>query len=135
MTLIVLPDAELVATSWLRGHADIPDAAHIGTELPAEPSWPVVRILRIGGAPAVAGWLDAPRLQVDVYHTTKQAAHDLARLAQAALGGLTGVHDEAVVTGVTDGVFRWNPDPQTDQPAYTFDVIVYLHPNPGDAGS
>ena len=78
----------------------------------------------------VAGWLDVARLQIDVYHTTKQAAQNLARLVQAALADLPGTRSAAVVTAVEPGVFYWNPDPPTGRPAYTFDVLVYLHPIP-----
>jgi len=129
MALTVLPDAELVATAWLRSHTDIPDIP-IGTEIPADPTFPVVRVVRVGGTPAVAGWLDVARLQIDVYHTTKQAAQNLARLVQAALDDLPGTRPAAVVTAVEPGVFYWNPDPPTGRPAYTFDVLVYLHPIP-----
>lgn len=133
MALTVLPDVELLAVAWLQAHEEID--VHVGTEIPAGPTWPVVRVIRIGGSPAVRQWLDVARLQVDVYATTKQAAHVLARLVQAALHDLRGVHDEGVVTAVDDGVFSWNPDPETGLPSYTFDVLVYTHPNPADGGS
>ena len=136
MTLVVLPDAELLVTGWLGGADEIAALyAHVGTEIPADPVLPIVRVLRVGGTPSVRGWLDVARVQVDCYADTKQAAHDLARLAQAAMHTMTGSHDEGVVTGVDDGVFAWAPDPDTTWPAYTADYLVYLHPNPATGGA
>jgi hypothetical protein len=132
MTLRVLPDAELLTVTWLAGIDELATLyAIIGTEIPAEPALPMVRVVRIGGSPAVRQHLDVARLQIDVWtdQGEKQAAHDLARLVQAAMHTMTGVHDEAVVTAVEDGVFAWNPDEATGWAGYSADYLVYLHPN------
>lgn len=138
MTLRVLPDAELLTVSWLQTVDELANLyAAIGTEVPAEPTLPFVRVIRIGGTPVVRQHLDVARLQVDVWteRGEKQAAHDLARLVQAAMHELPGAHDEGVVTCVEDGVFSWSPDEAAGWAGYTADYLVYLHPNPGDAGS
>lgn len=138
MTLRVLPDAELLTVAWLQTIDELANLyATIGTEIPADPTLPVVRVVRVGGTPTVRQHLDVARLQIDVWaeRDEKQAAHDLARLVQAALHEMPGVHDEGVVTCVEDGVFRWNPDEAAGWAGYTADYLVYLHPNPGDAGS
>lgn len=130
-TLRVLPDAELLTVNWLATVDEIANLyAHIGTRVPPDPVLPVIRVLRVGGVPAVRQHLDVARLQVDVWADSKQAAHDLARLAQSAIHELPGTHTEGVVTGVDDGVFRWAPDDDTGWAGYSFDVLVYLHPNP-----
>lgn len=138
MTLRVLPDAELLTVTWLQSIDELANLyAGIHTEVPADPTLPLVRVIRVGGTPTVRQHLDVARLQVDVWaeRGEKQAAHDLARLVQAAMHNLPGVHDEGVVTCVEDGVFSWSPDEATGWAGYTADYLVYLHPNPGDAGS
>ena len=138
MVLRVLPDAELLTVTWLQGIDEIANLyAGVHTEIPAGSTPPLVRVVRVGGTPVVPQHLDVARLQIDVWtdEGEKQAAHDLARLVQAAMHLLPGVHDEGVVTAVEDGVFAWNPDEPTGWAGYTADYLVYLHPNPGDAGS
>lgn len=138
MTLRVLPDAELLTVAWLQTIDELANLyAGVYTEIPASPALPLIRVMRVGGTPAVRQHLDVARLQIDVYadRGEKQAAHDLARLVQAAMHTMPGVHDEGVVTCVEDGVFRWNPDEAAGWAGYTADYLVYLHPNPGDAGS
>lgn len=138
MVLRVLPDAELLTVNWLAGIDEIATLyGAIYTEIPAGADPPIIRVLRVGGTPTVRQHLDGARLQIDVWcaEGEKQAAHDLARLVQAAMHTMTGVHDEGVVTGVDDGVFAWNPDDTTGWAGYSADYLVYLHPNPGAAGS
>jgi hypothetical protein len=138
MVLRVLPDAELLTVAWLQSIDEIASLyAGVYTEIPAGLDPPLVRVVRIGGTPTVRQHLDVARLQIDVWcaEREKRAAHDLARLVQAAMHTMTGVHDEGVVTAVEDGVFRWNPDDPTGWAGYSADYLVYLHPNPGAAGS
>src|SRR5688500_9575618 len=116
MTLRVLPDAELLTVTWLQ---TIDESANlygeIYTEIPNDTVPPIIRVVRVGGAPTVRQHLDVARLQIDVWTDPgeKQAAHDLARLVQAAMHTMIGAHDEGVVTAVEDGVFAWNPDEAT----------------------
>ncbi len=136
MVLRVLPDAELLTVNWLAGIDELASLyAAIHTKIPPDPALPIVRVLRVGGAPVIRQHLDVARLQIDVWADSKQAAHDLARLTQAALHEMVGVHTEGVVTAVDDGVFRWAPDTDMGWAGYSFDVLVYLHPNPGETGS
>lgn len=136
MTLRVLPDVELLVTAWLAEVDELANLyAHIGTEIPTEATLPVIRILRVGGSAVIRQHLDSARVQVDVWADGKQAAHDLARLTQAAMHELPGSHDEGVVTAVEDGVFAWSPDESTGWAGYTADYLVYLHPNPAAGGS
>lgn len=131
MPLRVLPDAELLVVNYLR---DIDELANlyvnVWTTLPPAPALPAVRVLRVAGAPAIRQHLDVARLQVDTWADTKEQAHTVARLVQAALHDMPGAHDEGVVTAVDDGVFRWAPDDETGWAGYQADYLVYLHPNP-----
>lgn len=129
MTLRVLPDAELLTVKWLQQHDELAGVG-VFTAVPASPTLPVVRVLRVGGTPVIRQHLDVARIQVDVWADGKQEAHDLARLVQAALHDMGGVHTEAVVTAIEDGVFRWNPDEPAGWAGYSADYLIYLHPNP-----
>lgn len=133
MPLRLLPDAELLAVNALRANADL--AALVGTRVytavPADPSFPLVRVSRIGGIPTIPQHLDVARLQVDAWGTTKHQARTVAATAQAALHAATGTHAQGVLTGVDDDLgLSWQPDPETDQPRYVFGVALYIHPNP-----
>lgn len=131
MPLRVLPDAELLVVNYLRDIDELTNLyVDIHTRLPETPALPVVRVLRVGGTPTVRRHLDVARLQVDTWADTKQQAHTVARLVQAALHDLPGAHEEGVVTAVDDGVFRWAPDDDTGWAGYQADYLVYLHPNP-----
>lgn len=133
MALRLGADAELLVITYLRAHSDVQAALggqYVSSALPAEPSWPWVTVQRIGGAGfGPRGWLDVARLQVDAWADTKQNARSAAANILAALWDLPGVHTEGVVTGVEQDLgFRWEPDPETNQPRYLFGVAVYLHP-------
>ena len=136
MTLRVLPDAEMLVVNYLRSIEELANLyVDIWTRIPETPALPLVRVLRVSGTPAVRQHLDVARLQVDTWADTKEDAHTVARLVQAALHDMPGSHDEGVVTGVDDGVFRWAPDDETGWAGYQADYLVYLHPNPADGGS
>lgn len=138
MTLRVLPDAELLVVNYLRTIDELTNLyVEVCTRIPETPALPVVRVLRVGGTPTVRRHLDVARVQVDTYadgEEAKEIAHTVARLVQAALQEMPGSHDEGVVTGVDDGVFRWAPDDDTGWAGYQADFLIYLHPNPADGG-
>lgn len=131
MPLRLAADVEALVTGWLRAHPDIAAlvGARVVTELPAQPTWPTLRILRVGGIADYPGWLDPASIQVEAWAATKESANDLARAALAALSDLPGTHAEGVVTHVTQNLgLTWAPDEATDQPRYLFGVAVYTHP-------
>lgn len=133
MPVRLLPDAERLVGTYLRGHADVVAlvATRVSTELPANPIYPAVTVTRVGGVPSLAGYLDVARLELSCWATTKAAAHTLARTVEAALLGAPAVaHALGVVTDsrqVGDGL-NWNPDEETDMPRYQFVVELYIHP-------
>lgn len=133
MPLRVLPDAELLVVNYLREIDELANLyVKVWSKIPPAPALPLVRVLRVAGAPAIRQHLDVARIQVDTWadKNEKEQAHAVARLVQAALHEMPGAHDEGVVTGVDDGVFRWAPDDDTGWAGYQADYLVYLHPNP-----
>lgn len=133
MTLRVLPDVEMAALRWLKAQAELTALVgqRIYAKLPKAPTFPAVRLMRVGGTPVIAQHLDVARLQVEAFAPAKYDAWRVAATAQAAIHLLPGIHFEGVVTAVEDAVgLTWAPDNQTDRPRYLFDVLVYAHPHP-----
>ena len=131
MRAAVFPDSEAVAVVWLRAELGAPVATDLNGWTAGQSR---VVVTRIGGVPSIAYRLDNPRLDVDVYAATKEAAHDLAQLARARLHELPeGDHTAlgAVVANVTDDVgLQYLPDPDTRAPRYVFTVALAVHPSP-----
>lgn len=133
MPLRLLPDAELLTVNYLRGVSDVTAlvGTRVYTEIPAQPTWPLLRITRIGGLPTIRQHLDVARIQIDAWGTTKYQARTAAATAQAAIHAAVGPHTQGVVTAVEDDLgLTWAPDPDTNQARYTFGVSVFIHPNP-----
>jgi hypothetical protein len=131
--LRILGDVEFLCVEWLKAHPAV--VAEVGqrvwTSLPKEPSFPALRLFRVGGAPTIEQHLDVARIQVESFALSKYDARFVAATAQAALHVMVGVHDQGVVTAVEDAIGPiWAPDPPTNRPRYHFDVFVYLHPSP-----
>lgn len=133
MPLAVLADAELVAITYLRSVAEV--SAIVGTrvfwEIPNAPTWPLLRVTRIGGTASVPRRLDAARLQLEAWASTKGAATTLARTAQAAMWEARGTHAGAVISGVDDSLgLQWIPDDSSSppRPRVLWSQILYLHP-------
>lgn len=130
----LLPDAELLVTTFLRAHADV--AALVGTrvttELPPEPILPAVTVTRIGGVPSLAGYLDDARLEIAAWgaEDNKRQAEQVARTVEAAMLTIVGPQATGVVTNVMqEGLgLRWAPDETTDLPRYEMTFDLYIHP-------
>jgi hypothetical protein len=123
-----LPDVELIVTTYLRAHPDLPGG--VSTELPGEPTYPWLTVARVGGVPSIANYLDVARLEISSWASTKGAALALGRGAEAAVLAIPAAQAGAVVTGVIqvgEGL-HWNPDEETDVPRYQFVVEFYVHP-------
>lgn len=131
MALRLQVDAELLAVNYLRGRAEISAivGTRVSTELPSSPTWPYLTVTRLGGTADHLGWVDAARLQVDAWGTSKANASLLARTALAALREMPGSHALGVVSNVTQDLgLAWAPDDVSDRPRYLFGVVVYTHP-------
>jgi hypothetical protein len=133
MPLRLLPDAELLVVNRLRAAADITAivGTRVYTEIPATPTFPLLRINRVGGIPEIRQHLDVARIQIDAWATSKFQARRLAATAQAALHSLVGAHAEGVVTAVEDDLgLTWSPDDATGTARYVFGCALWLHPTP-----
>jgi hypothetical protein len=102
-----------------------------GFELPATPTYPAVRILRLGGSSVVDDWLDGARIQVDVFGGTAEQAWDATAAVRSKLWDLEGLHvpGSGMVTGIQEiSGPAWLPDPRTERARWTWDIRVYAHP-------
>lgn len=139
MPLAVLPDAELLTVEFLRSRAEVAAlvATRVWPEMPINPSFPALRVQRIGGAPRVPRRLDGARIQVEAWGTTettgRRDARTLAATAHAALWEMAGVYATGVVTGIDEDLgLTWSPDRAvvggTARPRFLFGVVVFAHP-------
>ncbi len=129
----VLPDIEALVIAWALDSDDVNTVDdRIYGALPANPTFPAIRVTRIGGTPPQRlHWLDEALLQVDVFGGPKATARLVAATFAAHLSAnLTGTHDLGVVTAVTVGGLQWQPDESFSpaKPRYTFDAQVTYHP-------
>lgn len=129
MSYIELPDIEAVAASALRtGNVC---SQRVYSSIPANPTYPLAIVERLGGIPAAKEKLDAARIQVSVWGTTKAEARTNAELARRVLHATEGNYFgsfEAYVTGVADELgLTWLPDVVTHKDRYIFAVMIYAH--------
>lgn len=119
MALDVLPDSQVIAVQHLIGVSEI--AAIVSTrvyrDLPQNPTYPLLRVFRIGGSPALQRRLDAASLQLEAWANTISDASGLARKAQAAMWELQStVTPYGVVADVRDTLgLQYLPDPVTNK--------------------
>lgn len=118
MTMLpVLPDAELLVITHIRGHAGLAGLLAGGrVSSTVRNERPCVQVTRVGGTP-MDGQEDDPRVQVAVWHTTDEAASLLARTIVATLPDLIGpqVRGWELVLGPI-------PQPDEDNARYIFDL-------------
>lgn len=131
MANAALPDAVRIVVDHLETANLTGVAGRVyGFELPPSPTYPAVRVTRIGGANVVNEHFDAARLQIDVFGGTTEAAHDAMAAVRAELWDLEGTN---AATGVVTGIQElsgpgWLPDPRTERARWTWDVRLYAHP-------
>lgn len=110
------PDVELLLTGWLRTALIVGPATtgpRVVRRLPGnlEQVLPVVQVTRIGGG-RTQQMLDRPRVDVDVFALSDEAASDLARRVEALLPSLRGVTTGGGTVGwvgIETGA-SWKPD-------------------------
>lgn len=99
-----------------------------GKQLPDDPGYPAVRLLRVGGPFDFEGHIDEANVQVDVYGNDETDTVDAAEAVRASLYRMVGrfsggfVMKTMELSGPTD-----LPDPRTERPRQTWDVRVYTH--------
>ena len=118
------PDTEAIATTALRAAG-----YRAASSIPANPTYPLVVVRRLGGTPAEKRVLDRATLQVDVWGNNKSEARDLGDAARRVLMNLEGtssVDFNGYITCVEDvlGLF-WLPDQETKRDRYIFSVALY----------
>jgi hypothetical protein len=124
----LLPNVEALTVHYLLAHSDV--SALVGqrvvTVLPNNPTFPLVRLFRIGGIPPLRKVLDEASLQVEAWADRKTQAYTLAATAQAALWDMAGVYAEGVVADVRSTLgLSYLPDPVlNEKPRYVFGVAV-----------
>lgn len=125
----LMPDAEAAIGTILR------DAGiRSYSSIPNKPTYPLVKVARVGGTPITRMRLDAAEIQLDVYADTKSAARALAARARQLIWAAEGTtvsisSGNAWVSGVEDSLgLSWLPDP-SNVPInrYVFSVRVFLH--------
>lgn len=133
MAVHVLPDIEKIVIEWALNTPEVNTvASRIYSAIPANPTFPLIRLFRLGGQPTSRLlWLDNALLQVDVFGGSKSTTRQIAETFRAyASAELVGGHGDGVVTAVEVGGLVWLPD--TDytpaKPRYTFDLTVTYHP-------
>lgn len=130
-----LPDVELVVVNYLRLVAAV-DAlidGRVFTVIPYAPTFPMLRVVRVGGAPLRDDPLrfDVAELELAAYGGSKADARRLIDTARAALGLIeTVTHPAAVVIGAAFGEARYLPDPDFTpaKPRYILAAAVTIHP-------
>lgn len=120
---ILFPDAVALAVTFLAGLL----GEHVGQDVPPDHTIDdtCVTVLRTGG-PRRNLVTDDAQLTIETWAPTSTEAHDLAQLTRAHMLSLAGeVIDGVAVYRVGELAGPQNlPDPESDQPRYTFSVSV-----------
>lgn len=132
---VTAPDVEAAVAWWLRADGGVANLAdtRVGTIVPGSPTWPLVRLVQVGGTVLHGGWAYRALIDVHAYAADKAGARRLGGECQRALAVMAGIVRDAVIPGtslLTD--LRWLPDPSWEppQPRYVFTVAVAYHPLP-----
>lgn len=138
MEAIVFPDAATITIDHLvevlpfDGYTD----ATVHGEIPNPRPDEFIVVERIGG-PRQTLVSDAAHLAVDCWSTDDVAAHDIAQIVRARILSMRGEVIGGYAVGRIDemsGPYR-NPDPDSAQPRYSFQVTVPVRGESLDAGS
>lgn len=136
----MVPDAERIVSAWLRDQAEITALVEqrVYTALPEGPTFPLLRITRIGGAPISSQplHLDAATIQFDAYGGPKKTALTIAETVRELLSteDFRVAHEidgdpVGTVTAVQWGILAYVPDDlyTPAQPRYVFDASIFVH--------
>lgn len=133
MALQLLPDVEAFLYRYLGTQPDVAAlvAGRVYTRIPNAPAFPLLRIVRVAGAPVYSAplFLDNALVQFDAFGGSSVQAFTLAETVRAALAALPGSgDDQLLVTGVTFGTFAAADDDSYDppKPRYRFDAFLYV---------
>lgn len=128
-----LPDVEAIIVRYPNGLEELRQAGVkqiAGPESPNNPKYPMVYVHRFGGTAVMPGWLDNPRVQIDVWglNDTVQLRRIGAKV-RAALHRMPVVQSDGVVkiVGETLGPQYFRAS-DTRRPRYLLEVEVTAHP-------
>ena len=119
-------DAEAVAVTVLTAALD-PDV-HVGTRYAG--TLPAVVVQRIGGIADTFGTIDRPRLDIEAWAGSKEAAYDLAEsIRQAVWDAVGSVHGGVTLADSRESLgLQYVPDSETEgTPRYLFTVEWTFH--------
>lgn len=120
------PDIEAVCGKALRA-AGVCDG-RVYSSIPANPVYPLARVIRLGGLPVEKHRIDQPRIQVDVWGTNKSEARDAAEAARLTLHQLEGTTDSEFAAFIScvelDQGPTPFPDPDTGRDRYMLTVRI-----------
>ncbi len=133
MNYLEFPDFEAIANKSLRD-----GGYRVYSSVPSNPEWPLMVVHRAGGFSPVRRYLDAARIQVDVWGgakgdsepVPKSTIHDMAAHARVLLLELEGttINDpvDAFISAVDDAQsLMWLPDDSTGRDRYLFQVLIF----------
>lgn len=123
------PDIEAMVGAALRAEGVC--GRRVYSSIPANPTYPLVTVARLGGVPPDRRRLDRARIQVDVYGNNKAEARDAAELARRVvleMEGETFASFNGFVSDVEDELgLTFLPDQDTKKDRYLFAVGVFAH--------
>jgi hypothetical protein len=132
--IIVQPDAELAVIQYLRARTQVTDlipSDRITTTRPAEPTYPLVTVMRIGGTSTSWQGLDEPALQVDVIGGSRYQCQQLARVIRGCILAIANdtVSEATLASGSEEVGPQWFPDQVVvpPLPRYVARYRVLLH--------
>lgn len=132
--IVDMPDDEFALLQYLKARPEVLaliPAAQMRTELPANPTYPMVLITRAGGGAHDRGSIDEPAIQTDVVGGDKRTCKRIAQRVRAAyLAIANDVVDEAVLVSASEEIgLTWFPDaiPTPPIPRYTMRHRLLLH--------
>lgn len=138
-TLILLPDSEAIAVTYLADQADVALIVdgRVYSSLPETLVWPFANVVRIGGRPEPGlpdSWIDHAHLQLAGWSEDRDEAYDICATALGALHEIPQLQGFGVVTAVQDllGIVQ-RDDPETKHPRFMAEVLMTTHP--GTEGS
>jgi len=129
---VLMPDLEAVVRKTI---ADAGYSAY--SSIPNSPTWPIVVVMRAGGFAAVHRYLDAARLQIDVWggakgdtsptpkSTIQDMVQDIRRRVVRLEGTKVTTPVGAWISGVEDGSLIWLPDDDTGRDRYILTMEIY----------
>jgi len=150
MTIRTLPDIVRALSEFLRDDLDVADLVEdrVYSALPTSPTFPCVRLSRLGGQmrTAPAYHLESSLIQVEALGGSRHDAWRIAETCRAVVvqrfvgtvpvGDSTAVVSIADVGGIREDTVKSLPKNEngTERHRAHFDAVIYAHPSP-QAGS